>query len=669
MLMMASVAIVLLILSVAVLPSAAQLPRSSYGEGETLGLAGRAVEAVLARERPPHCSVILLTDGTTSATTVFTEIEWMRTPLGLAMFEVTTKVLGANMTQAQPPWMVDEVRRLRQVSGCVTLVVVSDDPAFLAASAEWSLKGRLLTWPNKLLAVTRRPLQDLPHLYTSFSMMNAMLITLDATGTSTRCSIYVHLPYSPRELQVERVALWSTQRGLKLTTPHLPLFPNKFSRFPYGPIFTVASEEFPPHVVKNLSQKAGEPLSFGGPLAQLLQLLAHNFNFSYTFVRPPDGKWGTKEADGSWSGMVGMVGRKEVDLGLGPFGVSATRAEVVDFTRSVLIDTLRIMGGVGRPEVDPWGFLLPLGPLVWTAILAALLVVTGVVWLLSLCLIRETRTRSGEREPTDGFFLYVRVLLQQDTRGLPGERWLERLVLGSWMVMTLVLTKSYAGNLMSMLAVRYIPQPYQSLRDVLDDPSVTMIWEAGTVYIQYLRAVESGIFREVMDSEEDGRLIYTTTTGYLEAAQTLVVGGRHVLVVEDLTGRVIMADHFSLTGKCDFYASRELFLPVFLSMIGQKDHPIVSALSKSIKYVNEAGFYGYWRKHLSINSTRCVRPPTKITVNTSLSFTNVWGMFVVLAGGHAVALLLLCLELLIVPYLQTQETSPSLSPQAIKLHI
>lgn len=30
----------------------------------------------------------------------------------------------------------------------------------------------------------------------------------------------------------------------------------------------------------------------------------------YTFVEPPDGTFGTKEPDGSWTGMVGMVGRR-----------------------------------------------------------------------------------------------------------------------------------------------------------------------------------------------------------------------------------------------------------------------------------------------------------------------------------------------------------------------
>lgn len=52
----------------------------------------------------------------------------------------------------------------------------------------------------------------------------------------------------------------------------------------------------------------------------------------------------------------------------------------------------------------------------------------------------------------------------------------ERVVLGVWMLMTLVLTRSYAGNLMSMLAVRIIPDPFDNLRDVLDHPSVVTVW-------------------------------------------------------------------------------------------------------------------------------------------------------------------------------------------------
>ena len=51
------------------------------------------------------------------------------------------------------------------------------------------------------------------------------------------------------------------------------------------------------------------------------------------------------------------------------------------------------------------------------------------------------------------------------------------MVLIVWMMMTMVLTRSYEGNLISLLTVRHITQPYQTLRDVVDDPKVGMVWQ------------------------------------------------------------------------------------------------------------------------------------------------------------------------------------------------
>ncbi len=42
-------------------------------------------------------------------------------------------------------------------------------------------------------------------------------------------------------------------------------------------------------------------------------------------MRPPDGKWGSQEANGSWNGMVGMLHRGEVDMALGPLGITRAR--------------------------------------------------------------------------------------------------------------------------------------------------------------------------------------------------------------------------------------------------------------------------------------------------------------------------------------------------------
>lgn len=71
---------------------------------------------------------------------------------------------------------------------------------------------------------------------------------------------------------------------------------------------------------------------------------------------------------------------------------------------------------------------------------------------------------------------------------LPEKWWAwQYLVLGLWMLTTLVLAKSYAGNLMSLLAVRHVPQPFQTPRDVLDDPHVSMIWQKYSKNEQFLR--------------------------------------------------------------------------------------------------------------------------------------------------------------------------------------
>ena len=149
--------------------------------------------------------------------------------------------------------------QVRQASRCVTLVVVSDDPAFLASFAHWSLKGGLLVWSTKLVVLTRLPLQRLHHLHHLLSSRNAILLLLHPTSTSARlicflafilchhclscthsscklthpmwrrCSVYVQLPYTSEGSPPLLVASWTPRRGLVLTSA-LPLFPSKYNK-------------------------------------------------------------------------------------------------------------------------------------------------------------------------------------------------------------------------------------------------------------------------------------------------------------------------------------------------------------------------------------------------------------------------------------------------------
>lgn len=76
--------------------------------------------------------------------------------------------------------------QVRHMSLCAMMVVVSHDPAFLAAFAEQSLRNRLLVWATKLVVATRLALPQLKSLLSAhwtFSMMNTIFLKMDATSS------------------------------------------------------------------------------------------------------------------------------------------------------------------------------------------------------------------------------------------------------------------------------------------------------------------------------------------------------------------------------------------------------------------------------------------------------------------------------------------------------
>ncbi|MPC14312.1 Glutamate receptor U1 [Portunus trituberculatus] len=116
----------------------------------------------------------------------------------------------------------------------------------------------------------------------------------------------------------------------------------------------------------------------------------------YTFRRPPDGSWGVKRLDGTFTGMVGQVYKKEADVGLGPFALNAPRLEAVDFLWPISLMPVKVFAGLGSVEVDPWGFVLPFGMRVWVALLALLFLLSFGSCFLSSKLSEEDFSDEGK---------------------------------------------------------------------------------------------------------------------------------------------------------------------------------------------------------------------------------------------------------------------------------
>ena len=71
-----------------------------------------------------------------------------------------------------------------------------------------------------------------------------------------------------------------------------------------------------------------------GMFVELIGIVSEAMNFTIDYYTPPDGRFGGRDPDGSWNGMVGMLVRKEVDVLCGPLAVTFSRSEVIDYTTS-----------------------------------------------------------------------------------------------------------------------------------------------------------------------------------------------------------------------------------------------------------------------------------------------------------------------------------------------
>ena len=58
--------------------------------------------------------------------------------------------------------------------------------------------------------------------------------------------------------------------------------------------------------------------------------------FRYTMVETIDGGWGSPKDDGTWTGMIGMILRDEVDIAISDFYVTAERSMVIDYSQKIV---------------------------------------------------------------------------------------------------------------------------------------------------------------------------------------------------------------------------------------------------------------------------------------------------------------------------------------------
>ncbi|XP_068221054.1 uncharacterized protein [Palaemon carinicauda] len=335
----------------------------------------------------------------------------------------------------------------------------------------------------------------------------------------------------------------------------------------------------------------------------------------------------------------------EVDMGLGPFTTILSRFQAVDMSVPFFFDTLGILSARGSAAINPWGFLMPLKNTVWASLIASLLIVCIVHFLFEHFLQPEA---SWQKQFGRILFEYFQPPLDHALARNTWSVW-QKPLLGSWILVSFLLNSSYSGNLKSMMALRYIGHPIQTVRDLIEDTNKKIIIEHRTSYLATVQAIPFGDINELNKVGEAGRYVDYKMRNFLSYSDK-ILRGDHVQIFDTTNSLYYRAKEFSRTGRCDFYLAKETFIPFVYSMIWQKGSLLTPAINVRIRKVVEAGLYNLWVSQNIDNVTACANPPMKVYLQDPIHLENIWGVAVIWGGGMLLAFSAFALESVWIKY-------------------
>lgn len=137
--------------------------------------------------------------------------------------------------------------------------------------------------------------------------------------------------------KVNKTVLWHTEDG-RLTIRGMWSAPTRwsFTSKPSLPSVTMNGRQLKvatlPGFQFSVRHVFNGTIVYSGIYITYLNILAQILNFTYITVEPEDLLYGSDfDGDGEWNGIIGMVQRREVDIGLAPFTQTVERRKVVDY--------------------------------------------------------------------------------------------------------------------------------------------------------------------------------------------------------------------------------------------------------------------------------------------------------------------------------------------------
>ena len=145
-------------------------------------------------------------------------------------------------------------------------------------------------------------------------------------------------------------------------------------------------------------------------------------------------------------------------------------------------------------------------------------------------------------------------------------RFHQKLLIIIWIWAFLVLTHAYGGNLTAMIAIPSIHKPIDNVEGLINQDELSWFFPGGTSFHEYLKSAPSG---SKMGKLYEGATITPYDDCYTARNKPFWKSGKFAAPCIMTSIRSLLDDDFSLTSKCNYYATSDIMHHMNLALAFQ----------------------------------------------------------------------------------------------------
>ncbi|XP_067669702.1 probable glutamate receptor [Haliotis asinina] len=216
----------------------------------------------------------------------------------------------------------------------------------------------------------------------------------------------------------------------------------------------------------------------------LFDSLGEYLNFTYQLIEPADQSWG--ELNGTWSGLLGMVARNEVDLCGIPYGINLKRSKSFAFPSILYKSECQVVHRKLSANDNHWMLLVSVFK--WEVYVCGLMTMAWCIGLHTLLgryrIGEHTEAKESAACPpsTSGHVMTaVLVTLHEGSPQLPHSR-SGRILYASWWMFCVTILAVYTGNLVAIISVVKERTPFNTMGELAESEDFKVIIRKGSSF-------------------------------------------------------------------------------------------------------------------------------------------------------------------------------------------